>query len=587
MSVARFSVGNSGTAGANASYITRQPDAEKISLFNLGHLIANDNFETRTNAIAYAYSREDVEKGTGKNARVHYRMILSWDRKEDSDKAAFEAEKYLEKILPKSRAILAVHQDTDNTHVHIWIDARQMDDRKINLRGREYLSLDEKWTKQYDESYGTSFADEYKAKKVQTRKFKQLVASSKNQSPEIQESIKIEFKPDHIDKFSAKYWRQKELERITTEKGLFGNIEESGNAQISEKYSVLTATLNEKNFGKLAENKHTGLRTNIRQGIGQEIIEVKNEQKGHGDCSGTLERENQFIRNPKSTLKYSESDTRRVIRTTETESQRAIEEKRNIAELASGDGAEFEHGHFPIPENGTDYQRQSEIRSRDFEGQNEQSSGTFPDRFSVPNSIEFTKKIDSQEIFSDEFYRTRLGEDENRGGFACNELSRFIATVEGYQPINTFQTDSIEPVEITLQTVELAHNTTQLVDEMLAMTQESLNRQKIEISERAWVLMQEALVKNSEIEPMRETITLAQQINKTLSKNEQIQTDNTSQLEISYDILSKSNDNMQDRSFSASAIEVEKVAEDEKAQKIRSEQKDVEIEVDRGFDFDL
>jgi Relaxase/Mobilisation nuclease domain len=162
MSVAKFSVGKSGAGGANASYITRQPDAEKIAFYNLNHLVVETNAEMRTNAIAYAYSREDIEKDKSKNARTHYRMILSWDRKEDSEKASAEAEKYLDKVLPKAKAILAVHQDTDHTHVHIWIDARQTDDKKINLRSSEYTTLDEKWARHYDAEYNTSYAEEYK-----------------------------------------------------------------------------------------------------------------------------------------------------------------------------------------------------------------------------------------------------------------------------------------------------------------------------------------------------------------------------------------------------------------------------------------
>ena len=218
MSVAKFSVGRSGAGGANAEYITREKAAEKIAFFNLEKLEAKNKNEARTNAVAYAHTREESELARNKNGRTHYRLILSWDGKEDSEKAVEETKKFLENNLPEARAIVAVHQDTDHTHSHIWIDARQIDNKKIHLSKNEFRSFDEKWTKQFDETYGTDYAAEYKAKKEETKKWKQTKREWKNVYAGLGDDAKnypLPTKPERAaDVFDTQYWRDKEIENL-------------------------------------------------------------------------------------------------------------------------------------------------------------------------------------------------------------------------------------------------------------------------------------------------------------------------------------------------------------------------------------
>jgi hypothetical protein len=218
MSVAKFSVGRSGGGGANAEYITREKAAEKIEFHNLKKLEAETREEARTNAIAYAHTREDSELAKSKNGRTHYRLLLTFDRKEASEKVVEESKEFLENNLPKARAIIAVHQDTDHTHAHVWIDARQIDDKKIHLGYKTFRTLDERWTEQFDKSYGTNYAPEYKAKKRETKDWKRSKKHWQDfyiRLGDGDKNLPLPTKPQRAaDIFDPKYWREKEITNL-------------------------------------------------------------------------------------------------------------------------------------------------------------------------------------------------------------------------------------------------------------------------------------------------------------------------------------------------------------------------------------
>lgn len=218
MSVAKFSVGRSGAGGANAEYITREKAAEKIEFHNLKKLEAETREEARTNAIAYAHTREDSELAKSKKGRTHYRLLLTFDRKEASEKVIEESKEFLENNLPKARAIIAVHQDTDYTHAHVWIDARQIDDKKIHLGYKTFRTLDERWTEQFDKSYGTNYAPEYKAKKRETKDWKRSKKHWQDfyiRLGDGDKNLPLPTKPQRAaDIFDPTYWREKEIKNL-------------------------------------------------------------------------------------------------------------------------------------------------------------------------------------------------------------------------------------------------------------------------------------------------------------------------------------------------------------------------------------
>lgn len=167
-------------SGANAAYITRESatrgDEEGIHLHNLEELRGGDYRETRTNIISYAAARQDDEltrpRRGGGETRTHYRMMLSWDRREETGKAVSQIKEYIENQFPRARAVVAIHQDTDNTHGHVWLDARQTDGRKISIGRADYKTLDDRWAGQYARHYGREYERDHLAKKEETRAMK-------------------------------------------------------------------------------------------------------------------------------------------------------------------------------------------------------------------------------------------------------------------------------------------------------------------------------------------------------------------------------------------------------------------------------
>ncbi len=172
MSILKFSgTANPAASSANVKYISRERACDDLSFHNLPEL------ENRADAITYAERRaeEEAERPArgGGIQRNHHRMVLSFDRTETTDAAREQAHEFMRENFPNARAIVSVHQDKKTqTHAHVWVDARGIDDRKIRLDKATYKTLDERWARQYDRHYGTDYEREYKEKKAETRAWK-------------------------------------------------------------------------------------------------------------------------------------------------------------------------------------------------------------------------------------------------------------------------------------------------------------------------------------------------------------------------------------------------------------------------------
>ena len=234
MSIAKWTNGRQGASGKNAGYITRDSACDSVSFHNLDELEGKNQFESKTNAISYAYAREDIED----KGRTHYRLVLSWDGKEETGKAREMTHEYLSNNLKDSRAIVAIHQDTDHTHAHVWVDARQIDEKKIHISKKDFERIRDDWTKQYDHEYKTNFEKEYQAKYEQTHEWKKERVTIDKQ--EGKQSIPTD-KPERAEMTTDK-WREKD-ERDAGVKG-YGTDKEglgrnqyftSEREQISEK----------------------------------------------------------------------------------------------------------------------------------------------------------------------------------------------------------------------------------------------------------------------------------------------------------------------------------------------------------------
>ncbi len=175
MSVLKFKAGRRGTGGKNAGYITRESACDSISFHNLNELEAESHHERRVNALSYAHNREDEEMHRSARGRTHYRVILSWDREEETDKAKEMTHEFLDKNFDKSRAVVAVHQDTEHTHAHIWIDARNTDERKLHSPKNHINEICRSWQSQYDREYQTDYAKQFAEKREETRQYKEAM----------------------------------------------------------------------------------------------------------------------------------------------------------------------------------------------------------------------------------------------------------------------------------------------------------------------------------------------------------------------------------------------------------------------------
>ncbi len=168
---------NPAASAKNVEYITRDSACESLSFHNLDELRHDDQLQAKSNAINYAEEREIEEESrtnTGSGvARNHNRMILSFDRKEDTEVVKEMAHEYLDKNFPNQKAIVSIHQDQERSHCHIWFDCRDVEtDRKTQIQPKDFYTLDEKWAKQYDQRYGTEYEKEYTTKKRETFEWK-------------------------------------------------------------------------------------------------------------------------------------------------------------------------------------------------------------------------------------------------------------------------------------------------------------------------------------------------------------------------------------------------------------------------------
>jgi hypothetical protein len=152
----------------NVNYILRDDACIKFETINLPEI------ETKIDARSYAATREIEEelmpkRGTG-TPRNHHRMMITMPDEADPEEAMKLAKNFVEKEFPGTRSIIAIHESENVTglHSHIWIDARKLDGKKLDL-GTKYTKLDKLYSQKYDEIYGTKYTHEF----AEARKFNQ------------------------------------------------------------------------------------------------------------------------------------------------------------------------------------------------------------------------------------------------------------------------------------------------------------------------------------------------------------------------------------------------------------------------------
>lgn len=193
----RFRTGTTGASARHVAYITRERavlERERgILLYQLPEHVraARDYDELRQTLIAHADVREESEIARHKSRgepRTHYRVTVSFERDMPTERALGMAKEWLEREFPKARGFAAVHRDTDQTHVHVWIDARQVDGKKIQLARQQHRNLDLSWNQIYSREMDRD-PGEHERKKEQTRAAKRE-GWQREQKPEIPERVR-------------------------------------------------------------------------------------------------------------------------------------------------------------------------------------------------------------------------------------------------------------------------------------------------------------------------------------------------------------------------------------------------------------
>ncbi len=142
-----------------------------VLLWNL-HLDDSSYSALRTSLIALAWVRERAEERAANPARpgrtrTYYHARFSFERDVGTPTALSLCAAWLLEVFPSARAAAFVHRDTPHLHIHLWLDARDTEGRKLQLDWHAYRSLDESWNRLYAPIMGR-FIEEHLQKKQET-----------------------------------------------------------------------------------------------------------------------------------------------------------------------------------------------------------------------------------------------------------------------------------------------------------------------------------------------------------------------------------------------------------------------------------
>lgn len=98
--------------------------------------------EKRENLIAHFSAMADFEER--QKGLSHFRIILTVSREVSIGELKSMVNDFLRANFPLCPAFVAVHDDTEHRHAHVYVHARQLDQRRVSL-GQDYFRLDESW----------------------------------------------------------------------------------------------------------------------------------------------------------------------------------------------------------------------------------------------------------------------------------------------------------------------------------------------------------------------------------------------------------------------------------------------------------
>jgi hypothetical protein len=98
--------------------------------------------EKRENLVAHFSAMADLEERRG--GLSHFRIILSVGPEVSISELKAMANAFLRANFLLCPAFVAIHDDTEHRHAHLYVHARQLDNRRVDL-GQDYFRLDESW----------------------------------------------------------------------------------------------------------------------------------------------------------------------------------------------------------------------------------------------------------------------------------------------------------------------------------------------------------------------------------------------------------------------------------------------------------
>jgi hypothetical protein len=250
----RFRAGRTGTSGANVRYITRETgtrgEREAIYAHNYPeHAREGATYdELRANLVEYARQAEQDElerprRGGRGRPQTHFRAIASCKGREETRRVLGMAREYLERRFPDARALVAVHQDRENTHAHLHVQTRDVEGQKLRFTREEWQNLDREWALVYEREFGRGLAEEHEMKKQETREYKRewALARAEGREPRLE-------KPDRADRAEGPaQLREREMRNHGAHEARFGEHQREASSRES------AATPGERALGRFAE----------------------------------------------------------------------------------------------------------------------------------------------------------------------------------------------------------------------------------------------------------------------------------------------------------------------------------------------
>ena len=133
--------------------------------------------EKSENLVAHFCAMAELEERRG--GLSHFRLILSVGREVSIKQLKALVLAHLRENFPLNPAFGAFHEDTTHRHAHVYVQARQLNQRQIEL-GQKYFKLDESWMRICAEHLGDpNIYEVHMALKEKTREWSMKVKNAR------------------------------------------------------------------------------------------------------------------------------------------------------------------------------------------------------------------------------------------------------------------------------------------------------------------------------------------------------------------------------------------------------------------------